>query len=122
MIFTPNPPPTSGVTTSTRSTGSESFAAMACRTLVEVCVEVCTSSDRSSESQRASTPLPSIGIEALRSMDSDREPCRGAAAMAASASPYSWTCVAATFPGTSSWTSASPSRAAATPTTTGSGS
>jgi hypothetical protein len=40
MIFTPKPPPTSGVTTSTRSTGSPSLAASANRTEVEVWVEL----------------------------------------------------------------------------------
>ena len=40
MIFTPKPPPTSGVTTSTRSTGRSSLAASANRTEVEVWVEL----------------------------------------------------------------------------------
>ena len=86
-ILTPKPPPTSGVTTSTRSTGSPSLAAIACRTLVEVWVDVCTSSDSSSASQRASTPLPSSGIDALRSMASSSSSRWGAASIAASASP-----------------------------------
>ena len=88
-ILTPKPPPTSGVITSTRSTGSSSFAAMAWRTLVDVCVDECTRSDRSSASHCAKTPLPSIGIEALRSMrrrqalaaGSRRDPRRGVAVL-----------------------------------------
>ncbi len=92
---------------------------MACRTLVDVWVEVWTSKDSSSGSQRASTPLPSIGIEALRSIDSESVPWCGADPIVAAASPTSWTMVAATLPGTSAWTRSAPSRATATPTTAG---
>ena len=92
---------------------------MACRTLVEVWVDECTSRDWSSASQRASTPFPSIGIDALRSMDSDNVVRWGAAAMAAAASPTSWIMVAATLPGTSSCTSSSALRAVSMPTTGG---
>jgi hypothetical protein len=53
MIFTPKPPPTSGVTTSTRSTGRLSLAARANRSEVEVWVEEYTRRVRSSASQRA---------------------------------------------------------------------
>ena len=56
---------------------------------VEVWVDVCTRSDRSSGSQRASTPLPSSGVDALRSMLSRRLPWWGAASIIAAASPTS---------------------------------
>ena len=49
--------------TSTLPSGSPSFAAIAARTEVEAWVEEYTRSEPSSASQRACTPLPSIGIE-----------------------------------------------------------
>ena len=83
---------------------------------------VCTRSDESSASQRACTPLPSIGIAALRSTYWVNDSVCADAASAASTSPVSWWCRAATLSGTSGWTACTASRAVSTPTTTGSSS
>ena len=74
----------------------------------------------SSASQRAKTPLPSIGMQALRSISRSRVRVCGAAAMAARDVADLLQQVGATLPGTSSCTSASPARALSMPTTTGS--
>lgn len=84
-IFTPNPPPTSGAITSTFGSGRPSLAAMAMRTLVEVWVLEWTRRDWSSASQRAYTPRPSSGMDALRSMSSRKDSVCGAASMASRA-------------------------------------
>src|SRR5919204_43287 len=64
-ILTPKPPPTSGAITSTSAGGRSSLAAIALRTLVEVCVDEYTRSDSSSPSHPAYTPPPSSGDETV---------------------------------------------------------
>ena len=93
-ILTPNPPPTSGVITSTSARARPSLAATAARTPVEVWVEVQIRSRRASASQPASTPRPSSGVDADRSMYRSSSSTCGAAAIAAAASPCSCTGVA----------------------------
>ena len=120
LIFTPKPPPTSGVTTSTWPRSRPSLTAIAARTPVEVCVEVHTVSRLTSGSQRATVPRPSIGWQALRSTVRSRVSVCGAAAMAAGASPLLCSIRAPTLPGTSSCTRCAAARAASMPTTGGS--
>ena len=83
LIFTPKPPPTSGVITSTWPRSRPSFTATAARTPVELCVEVHTCSRLMSGSQRATVPRPSIGMQALRSMVRSSSSRCGAVAIAA---------------------------------------
>ena len=120
LIFTPKPPPTSGVTTSTWPRSRPSFTATAARTPVEVWVDDHTVSRLTSGSQRATVPRPSIGWQALRSIVRSRVSVCGAALIAASASPLCCSMRAPTLPGTSSCTRCVAARAASMPTTGGS--
>ena len=120
MILTPKPPPTSGVMTSTLLSDSPSFAATAPRTPVEVWVELYRVSRPSPASHRASTPLPSNGIEALRSMSQCSSRTCGAAASARSTSPKPCVDTAATLPGTSGCTRCCAVADGSIPTTGGS--
>ena len=119
LIFTPKAPPTSGVMTSMSVSAKPSLAARAARRPVLVWVEEWTTIVRSSEFHRAMTPLPSIGMHALRSISSSRSSTCGAESIAAAASPTVCTWWAATLSGVSSWTARAASRAAGSPTTGG---
>src|SRR4029450_28945 len=61
MTLVPNPPPTSGVITSTATSGNPKMLATAARTPVDVCVEVRIRRRWSSGSQRAWRPGPAGG-------------------------------------------------------------
>ena len=117
LIFTPKPPPTSGVTTSTLARSRPSLAATQPRTPVDVWVEDHTVRRDVSGSHRATVPRPSIGVQAERSTSRSSVSVWGAVAMAARASPFSCSMRAPTLSGTSSCTAVAAARAAAMPTT-----